>query len=78
MRYTNNVASGNLLLIQKKNYKVMISRKGGRLQSNISFSYNDNPVEIVIKFTYLGIILQPVVLSLKLKVHLWTGHKGNI
>jgi hypothetical protein len=26
------------------------------LQSNISFSYNGNPVEIVCKFTYLGIV----------------------
>jgi hypothetical protein len=44
------------LVVNSEKTKVMIFRKGGRLQSNISFSYNGNPVEIVSKFTYLGIV----------------------
>jgi hypothetical protein len=51
MHYMNSVASGNLLLIQKKT-KVKVFRTGGRLQRNISFRYNGNHVNIVPKFIY--------------------------
>jgi hypothetical protein len=37
--------------------KVMIFKKGGRLQENLNFYFNDSIVEIVNKFSYLGIVL---------------------
>ena len=36
--------------------KVMIFRKGGMLPRNLSFYYDDEPLEIVKKFNYLGIV----------------------
>ena len=34
----------------------MVFRKGGRLPQNLVFYYNNNPIEIVNKFSYLGIV----------------------
>ena len=34
----------------------MIFRKGGRNNQNLSFAYKHNAIEIVNKFTYLGIV----------------------
>lgn len=34
----------------------MIFRKGGRLPNDIQFNYGGNPIEIVNKFVYLGIV----------------------
>jgi len=34
----------------------MVFRKGGRLSNNISFSYNNEEIEIVTKFRYLGVV----------------------
>jgi hypothetical protein len=36
--------------------KVMIFKKSGRLRQNISFKYKGQNLEIVNKFTYLGIV----------------------
>ena len=36
--------------------KIIIFRKGGRLPQNLSFRYVDTNLEIVNKFTYLGIV----------------------
>ena len=36
--------------------KVMIFRKGGRVNRNIRFIYKEDVLEIVSKFTYLGIV----------------------
>ena len=36
--------------------KVMIFRKGGMISRNLSFYYDDEPLEIVKKFNYLGIV----------------------
>ena len=36
--------------------KVMIFRKGGRLPQNLNFTYDNNQLKIVNKFTYLGIV----------------------
>ena len=36
--------------------KVMIFRKGGRVNRNIRFIYKGQVLEIVSKFTYLGIV----------------------
>jgi len=36
--------------------KFMIFRKGGRVNRNIRFIYEGNILEIVSKFTYLGIV----------------------
>lgn len=36
--------------------KIMIFRKGGRIRGNLSFKYGDIELEIVPKFTYLGIV----------------------
>ena len=36
--------------------KIIIFRKGGRLPQNLSFRYGDTNLEIVNKFTYLGIV----------------------
>jgi len=44
----------------------MIFRKGGRVNRNIRFIYKENVLEIVSKFTYLGIVLQHVVLLIQL------------
>ena len=39
--------------------KVMIFRKGGRLRRNLTFLYKGQELEIVDKFTYLGIVFTP-------------------
>jgi hypothetical protein len=39
--------------------KVVIFRKGGRLSSDLRFIYNNNTLEIVSKFTYLGLVYTP-------------------
>ena len=36
--------------------KVMIFRKGGRISDDLSFIYGDMEMEIVSKYTYLGIV----------------------
>ena len=36
--------------------KVLVFKKGGRLPSNLSFIYNGVEIEIVLKFSYLGIV----------------------
>ena len=36
--------------------KIIIIRKGGRLPQNLEFRYGDMNLEIVSKFTYLGIV----------------------
>jgi len=40
----------------KLTVKFMIFRKGGRVNRNIRFIYEGNILEIVSKFTYLGIV----------------------
>ena len=47
-----------LTVITKKT-KVMIFRKGGILPRNLKFYYNDEELEIVNTFSYLGIIFSP-------------------
>lgn len=37
----------------------MIFRKNGRIRRNLKFYYNNSEVEIVSKFTYLGIVFTP-------------------
>ena len=39
--------------------KVLIFRKGGLLRRNLSFTYEDEPLEIVKSFKYLGIVFTP-------------------
>jgi len=46
--------------------KVMIFRKGGRVNRNIRFIYKESVLEIVSEFTYLGIVLQQEVLLIHL------------
>lgn len=36
--------------------KVMVFRKGGMVRRNLSFTYGDTELEVVTKFTYLGIV----------------------
>jgi hypothetical protein len=42
-----------------KNPKVVIFRKVGRLSANMKFTYNNVTLEIVSKFTYLGLVYTP-------------------
>mgnify|MGYP000265360145 CR=1 FL=1 len=44
------------LTVNATKTKVMIFMKGGRVNRNIRFIYKENVLEIVSKFTYLGII----------------------
>jgi len=44
------------LTVNTSKTKVMIFRKGGRNNQNLSFTYKHNAIEIVNKFTYLGIV----------------------
>ena len=34
----------------------MVFRKGGRLSSNLKFTYQDKTIEVINKFSYLGIV----------------------
>lgn len=45
------------LTVNTDKTKIMVFRKGGNLSRNLSFSYEGNDIEIVQKFTYLGITL---------------------
>ena len=47
------------LTVNTKKTKVMIFRKGGMLPRNLKFYYNDEELEIVNTFSYLGIIFSP-------------------
>ena len=40
--------------------KIIFFRKGGRLPQNLAFRYGDTNLEIVNKFTYLGIVFTSV------------------
>lgn len=44
------------LTVNTTKTKVLIFRKGGRLPSNLKFTYNGVEIEIVRKFSYLGIV----------------------
>ena len=44
------------LIVNTNKTKVMIFRKGGRNNNTEHFIYNGNAIEIVDKFTYLGIV----------------------
>ena len=44
------------LVVNTLKSKIMVFRKGGRLPQNLVFYYNNNPIEIVNKFSYLGIV----------------------
>ena len=47
------------ITVNTKKTKVMIFRKGGILPRNLKFYYNDEELEIVNTFSYLGIIFSP-------------------
>ena len=47
------------LTVNAKKSKIIVFRKGGRLPQNLEFKYGDNVIEIVNKFTYLGIVFTP-------------------
>ena len=53
------------LTVNATHIKVMIFRKGGRVNRNIRFIYKEDVLEIVSKFTNLGIVLQQVVLLIQ-------------
>lgn len=44
------------LCLNKAKTKVIVFRKGGRLPQNLNFYYDGYPLEIVNKFSYLGIV----------------------
>jgi len=44
------------LVVNVNKTKVMVFRKRDRLRSELNFYYNNNEVEIVSQFTYLGIV----------------------
>ena len=44
------------LTVNTAKTKILVFRKGGRLSSNLQFTYKGNNIEIVSKFCYLGIV----------------------
>jgi hypothetical protein len=44
------------LVVNAEKTKVMVFRKGGRLPGHLEFNYNGNILEIVNRFTYLGVV----------------------
>ena len=44
------------LIINTSKTKIMVFRKGGTLQRNLKFEYKGENIEIVKKFTYLGVV----------------------
>ena len=44
------------LTVNTAKTKILVFRKGGRLSSNLQFTYIGNNIEIVSKFCYLGIV----------------------
>ena len=44
------------LCVNIEKTKIMIFRKGGRLSNNLDFKYGNNPIEIVCRFSYLGVV----------------------
>ncbi len=53
--YTNTVNAGKLTVNTDKT-KIMVFRKGGRLPLNMNVYYNNSEIDIVSKFSYLGIV----------------------
>ncbi len=47
------------LTVNTKKTKILIFRKGGRLPANLKFYYNNLEIEIVTKFSYLGVVFTP-------------------
>ena len=44
------------LTVNTEKTKIMVFRKGGRLSSNLKFTYQDKVIEVINKFSYLGIV----------------------
>ena len=44
------------LIVNVNKTKIMCFRKGGQLSRDTQFYYNGNIVEVVCKFTYLGVV----------------------
>ena len=44
------------LCVNIEKTKIKIFRKGGRLSNNLDFKYSNNPIEIVRRFSYLGVV----------------------
>ena len=44
------------LCVNIEKTKIMIFRKGGRLSNNLDFKYGNYPIEIVRRFSYLGVV----------------------
>ena len=40
-----------------KKTKIMMFRKGGKNRRNLIFKYTNEPLKIVNKFTYLGVVI---------------------
>ena len=57
------------LIVNTNKTKVMIFRKGGTLRRNLNFKYDNKDIEIVKKFTYLGVVLRQGVLFMKHMKH---------
>lgn len=47
------------LVVNTNKTKIMIFRKGGRIPRNLAFYYNNSNIDIVSKFSYLGIDFTP-------------------
>ena len=47
------------LTVNAKKSKFIVFRKGDRLPQNLEFKYGDSVIEIVNKFSYLGIVFTP-------------------
>ena len=44
------------LIVNTNKTQIMVFRKGGRLPNNLNFVYNNNNIEIVNTFSYLGVV----------------------
>lgn len=45
------------LFVDTSKTKIVVFKKSGRLNQNVNWSFNDEDIEVVNQFTYLGLTL---------------------
>ena len=64
------------LVIDTSKTKLGFFRKGGRLPQSLNLYYNNNLIETMYNFSYLGIVLQLAVLFQRHRIHYQVKKKG--
>ena len=59
LNFLHQYCFNNKLTVNKSKSKIMIFRKGGRCKASDKFFFDGEPIEVVNKFTYLGIPFTP-------------------